>query len=129
MVPWTGDELAEAAELLTDISEYGSILHFRKKCQQANIPPEIIRQMESDVRWNAKAKAGLQRSGSRVTAKWLNKWGVPGGFGDELGLVIALGKIGKDYLSVTRRLDELIAVQTKAAAPPAKPGEKKEGAA
>jgi hypothetical protein len=104
-------------------------LGFKTKITKAHVSNSIIAEMMPRAKWDPKAKAGWQKCAAEMGAKYLTKFGVPGGYGPEIGLLICTAKIGKDYLALMRRVDELIALQNKAAAQPAKAPEKEKGAA
>lgn len=115
--------------MLFDCGEGAAVLKFRSKCQMARISPPIIAEMETAITGQERTKRGIKASLPKVAAKWLNKMSVPSGYADEIVLVTCLGMYVKNYVAVMKRLDELIEATNVKPDKPAKPAEKKEGAA
>lgn len=121
-IPWDPQALTPLFEQLVPTLEDLSVQQIAGKAQEAKLPAELVKEIEHDAKWSDLAKKGLIMSGPKVSAKWLNKFGVPSGSQDEIILVTSVGAILATHNKLLKRLNELIA----AANPPStKPPEKK----
>ena len=80
-----------------------------KKARRANLPKEVLAEIERDSRWPDGSKKMLADTGSALAAKYLNKSGVSAAFKDEVNFGVALCSIAAGQIALQRRLDALIA--------------------
>ena len=93
--------------------------------EKANLPGEIIKDIQKEAAWNPIAKTALQTSAPRVAAKLLNTTGVSAEHQDALVLGSAIGSILAGHVLLIRRMRELIKKANPPTEEPAKVEDKK----
>jgi hypothetical protein len=79
------------------------------KSAAAKVSPEAVAMVVSEAPWNPVAKTALISSGSAVSAKWLNHFGISAENAPEVTLGLALVSILGGRFMLMRQLTELAA--------------------
>ena len=126
-IPWEPEIIKKFTDNLIEVAEAGRVQQITGKAREARIPERVVKEISEDAHYPAVAKASLQISAPRVTAKWLNKAGVSAEYADELAFVTSLGAILIQGRKLSQKLDKLIELanqpQPARAATPAMPGQ------
>jgi hypothetical protein len=122
-MPWDPAALKPIFDQLIPAAEDLSVKQITSRAEKARLPADLLREIESDSKWPALAKKGLEMSAPKVTAKLLNMTGVSAEHQDFVVLGTSLATIISSHALLLRKLDKLIATQTAAAA--AKPNDSK----
>ena len=127
-IPWDPESLQEVFAIAVPTAEELMVGQAIGEANKAKLTASLIKEIEDGVKFTPREKQALEKFGPRATAKLLNRLHVPAGTQDELIVVAVVAKIGLRHAKLMTRLKQLTAAAN-AGAQPAKPAEKKEGAA
>ncbi|HMP84606.1 MAG TPA: hypothetical protein PKA41_18075, partial [Verrucomicrobiota bacterium] len=112
-IPWEAKNISGLLTKLITAAEESRVASFVAKCEKAGLMPDLIKEIEADAHLPKLAKELLCDALPRLAAKYLNAAGIPAHYQDEVAVISALILILQHDRSVTRRLDELIALKKK----------------
>jgi hypothetical protein len=101
--------LKPALQELIPLLEELDVAGITEKCQQANLPKDLVKEISRDAHWPAVGKKNVELGGAEVAAKWLNKIGISSTNKGEVFLIAGLAGIYGSRRMLTARLDKLIA--------------------
>ena len=113
LVAWHTKDLEPLVREFVSLTEELCLKHARKKISRANIPRELVSEIEKDLQWAERAKNLVAAGASELAAKQLNESQVP----VELRpwIMVSLGslQIAVGQMRVLSRLDKIIAQNEK----------------
>ena len=110
-VAWVGEDLEFTAEELIALLEELAAGAITSKMLLAKLPPDVVKEIEKDARWSDRAKRMLKLGGSKLSAKYLNEFGVPVEIKPWLDVMLAAFQILLSHVRIIRRIDLVIAEQ------------------
>jgi hypothetical protein len=122
VAPWEAEMLRPVFEELIPIAEEVTIHQLTAKAAKARLSGDLIKEIESDAKWNPVARKGLELSAPEVTAEVLNDLGIDSKNKAKVVLATSIGAIVAGHVKLLRRLDKIIALNN---VPTVKPGEEK----
>lgn len=111
--------LKALSDELINMADEGHVTKIVTKCRQARLPQGIVAQIERDAHYPQLATVALKDSLPRVTAKYLNQFGVSAEYKDEMVLVGSMGAILAANRQLYKRLEGLIEKFNQQQRPPA----------
>jgi hypothetical protein len=126
---WQPKDVEDLAHELIALTEELCTNALLKRAHKAHLPAEVVKEIEKDVAWAARAKKLVELGASELVAKYLNESQVPLSVRPWIMISIGSLQIAVNQMKLIKRLDKLIEVANQSnpapAAAPAKPLEKK----
>ena len=121
-ISWLAKDVEPLTAELVALTEELATSAIVRKCRKANLPKELIREVETDLEWADRSKKMLSDGVAEIAANSLNDTQVPLAARPWIKCGLAAVQIGVGHMKVMNRLDKLIASRQKhPEPPPAKP--------
>jgi hypothetical protein len=108
-VPWDPETLKPIFEQLIPAAEQVSVQSLTSRAAKANLPAEVLKEVEKDARWSPPTKTALLISAPQVCAKWLNKTGISAENQAEVVLGTAIASLIASHALLARKLTQMVA--------------------
>ena len=108
-IHWLAKDIEPLALELVHLTEEMAVSQVTKKCRGAKLPPEVIREIESDIAWADRSKKMLADGLAEISVGQLNENQVPLAVRPYIKVGMAGLQIGVGHMKILNRLDKLIA--------------------
>jgi hypothetical protein len=113
VIPWSADDLKPVFDQLLPALEELTKTTITEKAFKAKLPQDVLQEVCASAEWPVLAKKGVAVAAPHVSAKWLTQLGISTENKWEVVLATAVLSIGANHFKVLKRLDKLIALQSK----------------
>ena len=108
-LPWDPETLKPIFEQLVPACEQLDVQSVTRLAAEADLPKEVLKEVEKDARWTPPTKTALLISAPQVAAKWLNKSGISSENQGEVVLGMAIASIVASHVLLVKKLERMIA--------------------
>ena len=108
-IPWDPETLRPIFEQLVPACEQLDVQTITRLAAEADLPKEVLKEVEKDARWTPPTKTALLLSAPQVAAKWLNKSGISSENQGEVVLGMAIASIVASHVLLVKKLERMIA--------------------
>ena len=105
----TPETLRPIFEQLVPACEQLDVQTITRLAAEADLPKEVLKEVEKDARWTPPTKTALLLSAPQVAAKWLNKSGISSENQGEVVLGMAIASIVASHVLLVKKLERMIA--------------------
>ena len=110
-ITWVAKDVEPLTAELVALTEELATSAIVRKCRKANLPKELIREVETDLEWADRSKKMLSDGVAEIAANSLNDTQVPLAARPWIKCGLAAVQIGVGHMKVLNRLDKLIATR------------------